>query len=60
MPIKAFVDKLAREILQFGDPPIFPHEVVYEESKPKEEFDLNEGSNIALDKFKGKKVKNNV
>ncbi|KAK9017557.1 hypothetical protein V6N11_080035 [Hibiscus sabdariffa] len=57
MPIKASADKLAREIRQFGDPPVFPHEVVEEEPISKEESDLNEGANVVPDKFKGKKSK---
>ncbi|XVF56951.1 hypothetical protein PTKIN_Ptkin06aG0162300 [Pterospermum kingtungense] len=57
MPIKASADKLAREIQQFGDPPIFSREVVDEESNSKEEPDPNESANVAPDKFKGKKSK---
>ncbi|KAB1208566.1 Leucine--tRNA ligase, cytoplasmic [Morella rubra] len=54
MPIKASADKLAREIQQFGNPPIFPHEVA-EELDIKEAQDEN--GSAPPDKFKGKKSK---
>ncbi|OMO58000.1 Aminoacyl-tRNA synthetase, class Ia [Corchorus capsularis] len=55
MPIKASADKLAREIREFGNPPVFRHEVVDEEPNPKEES--TQDANVAPDKFKGKKSK---
>ncbi|XP_050223511.1 leucine--tRNA ligase, cytoplasmic [Mercurialis annua] len=51
MPIKASADKLRREIEQFGDPPVFAHEV-----DDQVEVETDTG-NIPLDKFKGKKSK---
>ncbi|XP_060670143.1 leucine--tRNA ligase, cytoplasmic isoform X1 [Ziziphus jujuba] len=55
MPIKASADKLAREIQQFGNPPVFPGEV---EDQGSQELEV-EDANVAkpLDKFKGKKSK---
>ncbi|XP_058097646.1 leucine--tRNA ligase, cytoplasmic-like [Magnolia sinica] len=59
MPIKASADKLAREIEQFGNPPIFPStedeasvEVTIE-SKPEEE----NTEQVQPDKFKSKRSK---
>lgn len=57
MPIKASADKLAREIKQFGNPPVFSNEVeqaIHQETEPED----NNGAAPALpDKFKGKKSK---
>ncbi|KAL2931414.1 Leucine--tRNA ligase cytoplasmic [Bienertia sinuspersici] len=57
MPIKAAADKLAREIQQFGNPPVFPSAVEEEDNQPSEQEDANAGSQSAPDKFKGKKSK---
>ncbi|KAL2936614.1 Leucine--tRNA ligase cytoplasmic [Bienertia sinuspersici] len=57
MPIKAAADKLAREIQQFGNPPVFPSAVEEEDIQPSEQEDANAGSQSAPDKFKGKKSK---
>ncbi|CAM8989579.1 unnamed protein product [Rhodiola kirilowii] len=53
MPIKASADKLAREIEQFGNPPVFPKTV---EEQPEPEL-ANDGEQTQPDKFKGKKSK---
>ncbi|KAK9217321.1 hypothetical protein WN943_005947 [Citrus x changshan-huyou] len=56
MPIKASADKLAREIKQFGNPPVFLKEAEEEESpQPEEAEDANGGA--PPDKFKSKKSK---
>lgn len=55
MPIKAAADKLAREIQQFGDPPVFPVAVEEEEASTKPE--KQESTEAQPDKFKGKKSK---
>lgn len=55
MPIKASADKLAREIQQFGNPPVFPSEVQEQEDEA-----LKDGDNVSEadpNKFKGKKSK---
>ena len=57
MPIKASADKLAREIQQFGDPPVFPSQTEEQESLKAEAEDTNEGNPTLPDKFKGKKSK---
>ncbi|XP_074292782.1 leucine--tRNA ligase, cytoplasmic-like isoform X1 [Silene latifolia] len=54
MPIKAAADKLAREIQQFGNPPVFPAPVQEEIGHVVEQPDA---SAQAPDKFKGKKSK---
>ncbi|MED6185834.1 hypothetical protein PIB30_060800 [Stylosanthes scabra] len=38
MPIKASADKLAREIHQYGDPPVFPKEQEQEKKKKKQVY----------------------
>jgi len=56
MPIKAAADRLDRECLQYGCPPVFPVPMeVDQEEQPKEEAkpDVKEQP----DKFKGKKTK---
>ncbi|KAF3444183.1 hypothetical protein FNV43_RR13873 [Rhamnella rubrinervis] len=55
MPIKASADKLAREIQQFGNPPVFPGEVECQGNQEPEVEDVNAAQ--PLDKFKGKKSK---
>lgn len=55
MPVKASADKLAREIKQFGNPPVFPSEVQEQEDEASKNTDNSEGA--APDKFKGKKSK---
>ncbi|XP_072964370.1 leucine--tRNA ligase, cytoplasmic [Typha angustifolia] len=57
MPIKASADKLAREIKQFGNPPVFPS--MEEEPSNEVADDSNaEQENIAApDKFKSKRSK---
>ncbi|XP_054824536.1 leucine--tRNA ligase, cytoplasmic isoform X3 [Prosopis cineraria] len=55
MPIKASADKLAREIQQFGNPPVFPSEAEEQEDEPSKNVDNSGGA--APDKFKGKKSK---
>lgn len=57
MPIKASADKLAREIQQFGDPPVFPTEVEEQPGEEPEPEDPNGGAPALPDKFKGKKSK---
>ena len=56
MPIKASADKLAREIQQFGNPPVFSEVVEEVDEKPEAEAgDANDGA--PPEKFKGKKSK---
>ncbi|XP_022964708.1 leucine--tRNA ligase, cytoplasmic-like [Cucurbita moschata] len=57
MPIKASADKLAREIQQFGDPPVFPSQTEEQENLKAEAEDTNESNPTLPDKFKGKKSK---
>ncbi|CAK9327095.1 unnamed protein product [Citrullus colocynthis] len=57
MPIKASADKLAREIQQFGDPPVFPREIEEQENMKAEAEETNESNPTLPDKFKGKKSK---
>ncbi|GAB4839099.1 hypothetical protein Ancab_028627 [Ancistrocladus abbreviatus] len=57
MPIKAAADKLAREIEQFGEPPIFPSAEEQEVSQQPEKEDASDVVQPAPDKFKGKKSK---
>lgn len=52
MPIKASADKLAREIQQFGNPPVFPQAEEPDTAVPEQVQETN-----APDKFKGKKSK---
>ncbi|BAU00433.1 hypothetical protein LR48_Vigan06g012600 [Vigna angularis] len=54
MPIKASADKLAREIRNFGDPPVFPTQIEEEEQQQEDE---PSGDGAPPDKFKGKKSK---
>jgi leucyl-tRNA synthetase len=51
MPIKACADKLAREMHDFGNPPVFP--AVEEPVQVEEKSEIDE---ITKDKSKGKKV----
>ncbi|KAG0496450.1 hypothetical protein HPP92_001141 [Vanilla planifolia] len=55
MPIKASADKLAREIAQYGNPPLFPPEEQLIEDV--EESKNEEGNVVAPDKFKSKRSK---
>ncbi|KAK1567022.1 hypothetical protein Q3G72_007314 [Acer saccharum] len=55
MPIKASADKLAREIKQFGEPPVFPKKVKEQVVEQPVAEDANSGA--PPDKFKGKKSK---
>lgn len=57
MPIKASADKLAREIQQFGDPPVFPSEEENQVNQELEPKDQNASEPAMKDKFKGKKSK---
>ncbi|KAK6945521.1 Methionyl/Valyl/Leucyl/Isoleucyl-tRNA synthetase, anticodon-binding [Dillenia turbinata] len=57
MPIKASADKIAREIQQFGDPPVFPSAAEEIEKPEPEPEDGNDGTPAIPDKFKGKKSK---
>jgi len=62
MPIKASADKLAREIQQFGNPPVFPEEIEELENLTVVDKDKNAGGNdenenAVAGKFKGKKSK---
>lgn len=57
MPIKASADKLAREIQQFGNPPVFPSEVEVQENLKTEAEDTHESNPTLPDKFKSKKSK---
>jgi leucyl-tRNA synthetase len=50
MPIKACADKLKHEIAQYGNPPVFPSEVV------EEEPEVSEIDEITKDKAKSHKV----
>ncbi|KAI4315242.1 hypothetical protein L6164_028072 [Bauhinia variegata] len=55
MPIKASADKLAREIQEYGNPPVFTREA---EEKADEQPETEDSSGGAPpDKFKGKKSK---
>ncbi|KAJ7960649.1 Leucine--tRNA ligase, cytoplasmic [Quillaja saponaria] len=55
MPIKASADKLAREIQQYGNPPVFPSQV---EEQEDQQVQIDETNSLAPpDKFKGKKSK---
>ncbi|CAN6343368.1 unnamed protein product [Urochloa humidicola] len=54
MPIKASADKLAREIQQYGNPPVFP---TVQEGSSAAVADSIEADAVAPDKFKGKKSK---
>ena len=56
MPIKASADKLAREIQQFGNPPIFPTEEEISQVQVQEQ-EVSEVAQPPPDKFKGKKSK---
>ncbi|KAL5787066.1 hypothetical protein ACOSP7_004015 [Xanthoceras sorbifolium] len=55
MPIKASADKLAREIKEFGEPPVFPKHVEEEVVEQPAPEDANAGA--PPDKFKSKKSK---
>ncbi|GMH23076.1 hypothetical protein Nepgr_024919 [Nepenthes gracilis] len=57
MPIKAAADKLAREIQQFGDPPVFLLSGEEEACPQPEHDDVDAPVQPAPDKFKGKKSK---
>ncbi|KAK6915892.1 Aminoacyl-tRNA synthetase, class Ia [Dillenia turbinata] len=58
MPIKASADKLAREIQQFGDPPVFPPSAAEEiEKQEPGPADGNDVASAIPDKFRGKKSK---
>ncbi|KAL0533839.1 hypothetical protein IC582_028110 [Cucumis melo] len=57
MPIKASADKLAREIQQFGDPPVFPRDIEEQQNLKAEAEEGNESNPMLPDKFKGKKSK---
>ncbi|CAL5093003.1 unnamed protein product [Urochloa decumbens] len=54
MPIKASADKLAREIQQYGNPPVFP---MVQEGSGAAVTNASEADAIAPDKFKGKMSK---
>ncbi|CAL4891632.1 unnamed protein product [Urochloa decumbens] len=54
MPIKASADKLAREIQQYGNPPVFP---MVQEGSGAAVTNASEADAVAPDKFKGKKSK---
>ncbi|CAB4298554.1 unnamed protein product [Prunus armeniaca] len=56
MPIKASADKLAREIKQFGNPPVFPQSDEEEQGNQQEAEDEKAGA-PSDNKFKGKKSK---
>ncbi|XP_020088202.1 leucine--tRNA ligase, cytoplasmic-like [Ananas comosus] len=55
MPIKASADKLAREVKQFGNPPVFPS--VEEEEKSNLAPEVTTESKTEPDKFKSKRSK---
>ncbi|KAI0497193.1 hypothetical protein KFK09_020415 [Dendrobium nobile] len=55
MPIKASADKLAREMEQYGNPPLFPSEEDFTDEI--EESKIEEGNLVAPDKFKSKRSK---
>lgn len=55
MPIKASADKLAREIEQYGNPPLFPLEEDFTDEI--EGRKIEEGNVISPDKFKSKRSK---
>lgn len=60
MPIKASADKLAREIKQFGNPPVFPDPdaaAAAEEENPPVAAAAGDGDQAAPDKFKSKRSK---
>uniref|UniRef100_A0ACD5VVK4 Uncharacterized protein n=1 Tax=Avena sativa TaxID=4498 RepID=A0ACD5VVK4_AVESA len=57
MPIKASADKLAREIQQYGNPPVFP--AAEDDSSPEvaDDSQVDQAAAVAPDKFKSKKSK---
>jgi leucyl-tRNA synthetase len=55
MPIKASADKLAREIQQYGYPPVFP--AAEDCSAAVDAIEADQADVVAPDKFKGKKSK---
>nr|CAD1838899.1 unnamed protein product [Ananas comosus var. bracteatus] len=55
MPIKASADKLAREVKQFGNPPVFPS--LEEEEKSNLAPEVTTESKTEPDKFKSKRSK---
>ncbi|XP_010553692.1 PREDICTED: leucine--tRNA ligase, cytoplasmic-like [Tarenaya hassleriana] len=57
MPIKASADKLAREIQQFGNPPVFSVEVEEDSKKGGEVQDDSGDAPPLPDQFRGKKSK---
>ncbi|KAJ0987203.1 hypothetical protein J5N97_005559 [Dioscorea zingiberensis] len=57
MPIKASADKLAREIKKYGNPPVFPSTEDESATEISEEANVEAGSVVAPDKFKGKRSK---
>ncbi|EHA8588368.1 leucine--tRNA ligase, cytoplasmic [Cocos nucifera] len=57
MPIKASADKLAREVRQFGNPPVFPSTEEDSTIEAVEESKPEDGSVVAPDKFKSKRSK---
>ncbi|KAK3161037.1 hypothetical protein QOZ80_1BG0070820 [Eleusine coracana subsp. coracana] len=56
MPIKASADKLAREIQQYGNPPVFP-EAKHLSSVAADDSQTDQGADVIPDKFKDKKSK---
>ncbi|GMH30926.1 hypothetical protein Nepgr_032769 [Nepenthes gracilis] len=57
MPIEAAADKLAREIKQFGNPPVFLLSGEEEVCPQREQDDVDAPAQPAPDKFKGKRSK---
>nr|CAB3457538.1 unnamed protein product [Digitaria exilis] len=55
MPIKASADKFAREIQQYGNPPVFP--AAQEEGSCAADADATQADMVGPGKFKGKKSK---
>ncbi|KAM3383972.1 hypothetical protein ACQJBY_008559 [Aegilops geniculata] len=57
MPIKASADKLAREIQQYGNPPVFPAAEDDSSAEVADDSQADQAAAVAPDKFKSKKSK---
>ena len=57
MPIKASADKLAREIQQYGNPPVFPTAEDVSSAEVADDNEAEQAAAVAPDKYKSKKFK---
>ncbi|VAH06366.1 unnamed protein product [Triticum turgidum subsp. durum] len=57
MPIKASADKLAREIQQYGNPPVFPQPENNSSAEVADDREVEQAAVVTPDKFKSKKSK---